>query len=98
MLRSPERRRMAEAMPDDFVIVTANADRAGDFAAIRASTLLIDGTATRPYLRRAVATLAATIPGAQHVELPGQWHSVTQNSDEYGHPQFVAPELATFLA
>jgi hypothetical protein len=98
MLRSPERRRMAEAMPDDFVIVTANADRAGDFAAIRASTLLIDGTATRPYLRRAVTTLAATIPGAQHVELPGQWHSVTQNSDEYGHPQFVAPELATFLA
>jgi len=98
MLRSPERRRMAEAMPDDFVIVTANADRAGDFAAIRASTLLMDGTATRPYLRRAVATLAATIPGAQHVELPGQWHSVTQNSDEYGHPELVAPELATFLA
>ena len=50
MLRSPERRRMVEAMPEDLVIVTANADRAGDFAAIRARTLLIDGTATRPYL------------------------------------------------
>lgn len=98
MLRSPERRRMAEAMPDDFVIVTANADRAGDFAAIRARTLLIDGTATRPYLRLAVATLAETIPGAEHVELPGQWHSATQNTDEYGHPELVGPVLATFLA
>ncbi|TQL02128.1 alpha/beta fold hydrolase [Cellulomonas sp. SLBN-39] len=97
MLRSPERRRMVEALPEDFAVVAANADRADDLAAIRASTLLVDGTATRPYLRLAVATLAATIPGATHVELPGQWHSATQNSDEYGHPELVAPVLASFL-
>ncbi|GAB3398231.1 alpha/beta hydrolase [Humibacter soli] len=98
MLRSPDRRRMAEAMPDDFAIVMANADRVADFAAIRAETLLLDGTATRPYLRRAVAALAATIPGSRHVELAGQWHSATQNSDEYGHPELVAPVLSDFFA
>lgn len=98
MLRSPERRRMAEALPEDFAIVSANAERAPDFAAITAPTLLIDGTATRPYLRRAISTLAAIIPKSKHVELPGQWHSATQNSDEFGHPELVAPAVADFLA
>ncbi len=98
MLRDTGRRRMAQALPDDFAIVAANADRARDFAALRARTLLIDGTATRPYLRLAVATLAATIPGATHVELEGQWHSATQNTDEFGHPELVAPVLAEFFA
>jgi pimeloyl-ACP methyl ester carboxylesterase len=98
MLRSPERQRMAAAMPDEFAIVAANAERAADFAAITAPTLLINGTATRPYLRRAVTTLARVIPRADHLELPGQWHSATQNTDEYGHPELVAPAVAEFLA
>lgn len=97
MLRTPDRRAMAAALPEDFAIVRAEADRASDFADLRCRTMLIDGTATRPYLRRAAAALAAEIPGAQHVELAGQRHSATQNRDEYGHPELVAPVLAEFL-
>lgn len=98
MLRNPRMRRLAEALPDDVAVVRENADRLEDFAAIDVPTLLIDGTATRPYLRRSVAALASVIPGARHVELPDQWHSATQNADEYGHPEVVAAVLREFLA
>jgi pimeloyl-ACP methyl ester carboxylesterase len=98
MLRDPARRAMASALPEDFALVRAEAGRVSDYALLHCRTLLIDGTATRPYLRKAVAALAATIPGAEHVELPGQWHSVTQNRDEYGRPDTVAPALIRFFA
>lgn len=98
MVRKPRMRALAEALPDDVAVVRENADRLGDFAAVDVPTLLIDGTATRPYLRTATAALAAVIPGANHVELPGLWHSATQNTDEYGHPEIVAPMLREFFA
>lgn len=98
MLRDPRMRALAQALPDDVAVVRENADRLGDFAAVDVPTLLIDGTATRPYLRTATAALAAVIPGANHVELPGLWHSATQNTDEYGHPEIVAPMLREFFA
>lgn len=98
MLRDPRMRALAQALPDDVAVVRENADRLEDFADLDVPTLLIDGTATRPYLRRATAALAVIIPGARHVELVGQWHSATQNASEYGHPELVAPVLREFFA
>jgi hypothetical protein len=89
---------MAAGLGTDLAVVRDNADRYGDFADITAQTLLIDGTATRPYLRAAVAALAAALPSARHVELPGQWHAVTSNAAEHGRPHLVAPLLAEFFA
>jgi hypothetical protein len=91
-------RGLVEALPDDVAVVRENADRVEDFGALVVPTLLIDGTATRPYLRQATAALARIVPGARHVELPDQWHSATQNSNEYGHPEIVAPVVREFFA
>jgi pimeloyl-ACP methyl ester carboxylesterase len=91
-------RDLARALPADFEIVSSNAHRAGDFAAITVPTLLLRGTKTRPYLSKAVGTLASIIPGARMVELQGTTHGVTQNRDQWGRPDLVAPVLADFFA
>jgi len=90
-------REPARALRADVAIVRENADRLEDFASIDVPTLLIDGTATRPYLRAAVAGLAAVIPGARHAELAGLTHSATQNRAERGRPDLVAPVLGEFF-
>ena len=91
-------REMANALTADFAVVRENAGTAADFSRITVPTLLVDGTKTRPYLRAAVAALAAAIPGAHHVELAGQSHGVTQNRDQWGRPELVAPALLEFFA
>jgi pimeloyl-ACP methyl ester carboxylesterase len=88
---------LAGAIRQDFAILAEQADRLGEFAAIRALTLLIDGTKTRPYLHRAVEALAATIPGARRISIPGVDHGATQNRDQWGKPDLVAPVLAEFF-
>ena len=97
MLRRPGIAERATALTADFAIVEFNADRLSDFAAVGVPTLLIDGMATRPYLQKAVAELARTIPGARHVTLEGLTHGATQNRNEYGRPEAVAPVMADFL-
>jgi len=93
----PHLRELARALPADMRIVAANAERAGDFAGLRARTALLAGSATRPYLRAAVDAVAAVIPGARTVVLTGTNHAATQNRDQYGRPERVAPVLAEFF-
>lgn len=95
---TPERTAVALALEADVAIIRANAERVADFAAITAPTLVLDGTATRPYLRKAAAALTAIIPGARRISLDGLFHAATQNRDEFGSPDAVAPALLDFLA
>ncbi len=94
----PSSRDLAAALRFDFTLVTENADRLDDLAAIRTHTLLLDGTKTRPYLRAAVDALARAIPDSRRVRLPGTNHSATQNRDQWGRPDRVAPALLDFFA
>ncbi len=96
-LRRPGVAERAAALPADFAVVVANAGRLSDFAALDTPSLVVDGTATRPYLRRAAAALAETIPLARHLTLDGLTHSATQNAQEYGHPDVVVQGIADFL-
>ena len=89
---------LAPAIREDFAILAEQADRLDEFAAIRATTLVIDGTKTRPYLHAAVEAVAATVPGARRVSIPGVDHGATQNRDQWGKPDLVAPVLADFFA
>ena len=98
MLKDPRMKALTAALRADVTVVEENADRIVDFAAISIPTLLIDGSATRPYLRKSVSTLAETIPGARRVTVEGQWHSATQNANEYGHPELIAPLVEEFLS
>jgi pimeloyl-ACP methyl ester carboxylesterase len=95
---TPERKPLALGLEADVAIIRANAERMADFAAIDTPTLVLDGTATRPYLRKAAAALTATIPGARRVSLEGLFHAATQNRDEFGSPEAVVPILLDFLA
>ena len=91
---------LVRALRQDFAIVREQADRASDFAALnggRTRTLLIAGTKTRPYLRRAVDILGRTIPGSSVGLVTGTNHAVTQNRDQRGDPDLVAPILREFL-
>jgi pimeloyl-ACP methyl ester carboxylesterase len=97
LLRSRDTKRLAYAMRADFVVVRENADRHREFAALSTPTLLIDGGASRPYLRRAVASLADVVLGSTRVTVPGQWHSATGNRADRGHPETIAPLLADFF-
>ena len=98
MLGRPGIAERAAALTADFAIVERNADHLSDFATVNVPTLLINGTGSRPYLRKAVAGLAHTIPGARQVTLEGLNHGATQNRKEYGRPDLVAPVMADFLA
>jgi pimeloyl-ACP methyl ester carboxylesterase len=95
---SEEVRPLALGLAADLAIVRENADRVADFTGIDTPTLVLSGAATRPYLRGAAAALAATIPTARHVIVGGQGHAATQNRDQFGAPDAVAPALLDFLA
>jgi pimeloyl-ACP methyl ester carboxylesterase len=89
---------LVTALRVDMSVVRENADALADFAAVRTRTLLIDGTRTRPYLRKAVAQLAGVIPDSRRVSLDGTNHGATQNRDQWGKPDVIAPVLLEFLA
>lgn len=95
---TPQRRALALGLVADVAIVRANADRQADFAGIRTPTLVIDGTATRPYLRKAATAVSAVIPGARRASPAGLRHAATQNRGEYGSPDAMLPILQDFLA
>jgi pimeloyl-ACP methyl ester carboxylesterase len=88
---------LARAIRVDFAVLAEQADRLEEFAAIRAQTLVIDGSRTRPYLHASVEALAETIPGARRISIPGVDHGATQNRDQWGKPDLVAPVLAEFF-
>ncbi len=94
----PPVRELAYALDADFAIVAECADRLDVYRHIQAPVLLVDGTRTRPYLRAAVEALAAAIPGARRVSLPGADHGVTQNRKQWGRPEKIAPVLLDYFA
>jgi pimeloyl-ACP methyl ester carboxylesterase len=94
----PSIRDLAAALPADIAVVTDNADRLDDFTAIQTPVLLLDGTRTRPYLRNAIQALERVIPGSRRTTLHGTNHGATQNSDQWGKPERVAPALLDFFA
>jgi pimeloyl-ACP methyl ester carboxylesterase len=95
---TPDRLPLVLGLEADVAIVRANADRVADFAAVTTPTLVIEGTATRPYLRKAAAVLVEVIPGARRISLEGLHHGATQNRGEFGSPDAVLPVLQEFLA
>lgn len=98
LLRSPVTAERARALVADFGVVRENADRVDEFAGVAVRTLVVSGSATRPYLKGAAAAIAERIPGSRHVVLAGEWHGVTQNRAERGRPDRVAPALLDFFA
>ena len=92
---------MAELAPTlhyDFAVVTESSGRLDDYRSIRAEVLLMDGSKSPAFLKRAIADLARVLPRAKRVELEGLDHAASWNSDRRGHPEAVARELRRFFA
>ncbi|ABC82894.1 alpha/beta fold hydrolase [Anaeromyxobacter dehalogenans] len=67
---------VAHTLPYDAAIMGDWAVPAARLSALRVPVLLMNGGRTAPALARAARAAAAAIPGARHLELPGQAHAV----------------------
>jgi pimeloyl-ACP methyl ester carboxylesterase len=94
----PTMRVLASALHADFAVVAESSGRLDDYRSIRAQVLLMGGSQSPAYLKRALDDLAGVLPGANRVELEGLDHAASWNSDVRGHPGPVAAELRRFLA
>lgn len=94
----PTMRELAPTLHADFAVVTQSSARLDDYRSIRAQVLLMGGSKSPAFLKRALADLARVLPGAKRVELEGLDHAASWNTDVRGHPEPVAAELRRFFA
>jgi pimeloyl-ACP methyl ester carboxylesterase len=94
-------RSLAPTLHGDFQLVVEMAEQAERFRALRAETLLLGGSKSPAYLKKALDTLEQTIPQARRVEFPGLDHGGSSDlgpTNRNGDPQQVAQELQRFFA
>jgi hypothetical protein len=72
----PGLERLAHTLSYDVVISARGSARLAEVPAIRASTLVMEGGASPPWMREANRTLASVIPNASLRTLEGQTHDV----------------------
>jgi hypothetical protein len=94
----PTMRELAPTLHYDFAIVSESSGRLDDYRSIRADVLLMGGSKSPAFLKRALDDLARVVPGARRVELDGLDHGASWNSDRRGRPEPVAPVLRRFFA
>jgi len=94
----PTMRELSSTLHAEFAIVTESSGRIDDYRSIRSEVLLMGGSKSPVFLKRALADLARVLPGARRVELAGSDHAASWNSDVRGHPEPVARELRRFFA
>jgi pimeloyl-ACP methyl ester carboxylesterase len=94
----PTMRELGLLLHYDFAVVAESSGRLDDYRSITAETLLMAGSKSPAYLRRAIDDLARVMPGAKRVELVGSDHAASWNTDRRGHPEPVARELRRFFA
>ena len=92
--------RLGELVPGirfDFNVVAAVDGAMASFACLDTPVLLVGGTKSQDFLRRAVRDLERTLPRAQRVELEGLSHSGPWNTSRGGRPHLVAQALGEFF-
>ena len=93
----PTMRELAPTLHADFSIVAASSGRLEDWRSIQADVLLMGGSKSPAFLKRALGDLARALPAARRVELAGLDHAASWNRDVRGNPAPVAAALQTFL-
>lgn len=81
----------------DFQIVLNRGGSVELYQTVDKPVLPLGGSKSPAYLKKALATLATTLPRARRVELLGLDHSGPWNSDIGGQPGKVAQQLQTFF-
>jgi hypothetical protein len=93
----PTMRELSSTLHAEFAIVAASSGRLDDYRSIRADVLLMGGSASPAFLKRALRDLAGVLPTARRVELAGLDHAASWNRDVRGNPGPVAEELRRFF-
>ena len=94
-------RALAPTLHYDFQLVAQMAETLKNFQAIRAEVLLLGGSKSPAWLKAALDALTETLPNARRIEFPGLDHggsSDISNTNRFGQPEIVAPELRQFFA
>jgi pimeloyl-ACP methyl ester carboxylesterase len=79
--------------------LVAEANRPADrFADVAIDLMLLGGSRSPAYLRRALDRLDRTLSGSRRVELPGLDHSATWDTNLRGNPRPVADAVRSFFA
>jgi pimeloyl-ACP methyl ester carboxylesterase len=91
-------RELAPTLHYDFELVAELSGSLDRYRAIAADVLLLGGSKSPAYLKRALDALGNVLPDAEHVELPGLGHAAPWNTDRGGQPIHVARELRRFFA
>ena len=81
----------------DFKVVLDRGGAVQSYQAVPQPVLLLGGSKSPAYLKKALATLARTLPHARRVELKGLDHGGPWNADLGGHPTAIADEMQKFL-
>jgi pimeloyl-ACP methyl ester carboxylesterase len=82
----------------DFQLAAELSGALERYCAINADVLLLGGSKSPAYLKRALDALAKVLPEAHRVELSGVGHAAAWNSDRGGQPAQVAHELQRFFS
>jgi pimeloyl-ACP methyl ester carboxylesterase len=93
-------RSLAPTLHYDFQLVTEMSEQAERFRALRVETLLLGGSKSPAYLKRALDALQQTIPQVRRVEFPGLDHGGSSDlgpTNRSGDPQLVAQDLLRFF-
>jgi pimeloyl-ACP methyl ester carboxylesterase len=91
-------RELAPTLHYDFQLVADLGGTLAPYQAINADVLLLGGSKSPAYLKRALDALAKVLPDAERVELAGVGHAAAWNADRGGQPELVAHELRQFFS
>ncbi|NUW32947.1 alpha/beta fold hydrolase [Nonomuraea sp. SMC257] len=94
----PGFRELAPTIRHDGMVVAETADLVPRLRELRAEVLLLGGTRSPAYLKRALTTLEGVLPHARRVVLKGVGHEATGNAAGRGKPELVARAIEPFLA
>lgn len=90
-------RRLIPALRHDFALSRHASTHVGQYGRVSAPTLLMNGSASSPYLKAAVVRLEQIIPSTRRMELAGGGHSAALNADRSGKPVVVADAMRSFF-
>ncbi|MBN6056873.1 alpha/beta fold hydrolase, partial [Nonomuraea sp. RK-328] len=93
----PGFRELAPTIRHDGLLVAGTTDLVPRLRELRAEVLLLGGTRSPAYLKRALTTLEGVLPHARRVVLQGVGHEATGNAARGGKPERVAREIERFL-
>jgi pimeloyl-ACP methyl ester carboxylesterase len=91
-------RELISAMRYDFNVVSSMNQHLHDLRAVSTPVLLIGGSRSPDYLKKALVALKATLPYCECIELAGADHSSPWNEDLNGKPKLVGSILVEFFA